>query len=143
METRIKTKIKELGKALKNLEQAMGIKLNLFPGIVKDSVESGQIQKFEFSCELLWKVIKGFLYEIEGVNVKTPKSTIKEFFSAGYVNYEEYESAIQMIDDRNMLSHIYKAEMLKGIHKRLKAHLVLMKKILKIMQDRIIVKEDK
>jgi len=133
----IKYKLKELEKAVRNFEDSMNIKISLFTDIVKDSIESGQIQKFEFSCELLWKTIKAFLYEVEGLDVKTPKSAVKEFFNSGYIEYKEYELLMQMIDDRNMLSHIYKEEMLKEILARVKDYLILMKKVLKIMQNKI------
>jgi len=76
MEMKLKPKIEELKRALENFDDSMKIDLNLFPDIVKDSVESGQIQKFEFSCELLWKTIKAFLYEIEGLDINTPKGAI-------------------------------------------------------------------
>jgi nucleotidyltransferase substrate binding protein (TIGR01987 family) len=137
MEMKLKPKIEELKRALENFDDSMKIDLNLFPDIVKDSVESGQIQKFEFSCELLWKTIKAFLYEIEGLDINTPKGAIKEFFNSGYVSYEEYELLMQMIDDRNMLSHIYRQEMLKEIHRRIKNHLVLMNKVLEVIENKI------
>jgi len=44
---------------------------------------------------------------------------------------------MQMIDDRNMLSHIYRQEMLKEIHRRIKNHLVLMNKVLEVIENKI------
>ena len=134
---RTKLKVEELDKAIKNFEDSINIDINLLPDIIKDSVESGRIQKFEFSCELLWKTIKVFLYEIEGVDVKTPKSAIKEFFNSGHIGYKEYELLIQMIDDRNKLGHIYKQEMFKEILRKIKNYLILMGKVLKVLQGKI------
>ncbi len=134
---RTRFKLEELDKAVKNFEDSMNIDINIFPDVIKDSVESGQIQKFEFSCELLWKTIKVFLYEVEGVDVKTPKGAIKEFFNSGHIGYKEYELLMQMIDARNKLGHIYKKEMFKEILRRIKNHLVLMKKVLEVLQNKI------
>jgi nucleotidyltransferase substrate binding protein (TIGR01987 family) len=130
-------RLEDLGKALGNFEGSMGIDIGSLPDVTRDAIESGQIQKFEFSCELLWKTVKAFLYEIEGVDVRTPKSCMKQFFTSGHVTYEEYELLIQMIDDRNMLSHIYKRKMFKEMLEKVRNYLVLMKKVLSIMENSV------
>jgi len=72
-----------------------------------DGIENGMAQKFEYSIELTWKMIKRFLKEQDGIEAKTPKHSVKEFYKAGYIDEAEYLRLIDMIDDRNRLSHIY------------------------------------
>ena len=105
---RFKNSLKELRKALQNFEESLNINVSLYPENIKDSIESGQIQKFEFNIELLWKAIKFFLLEKEGIEERSPKGVIKKYFNLGLLDYEDYENLIHMIDDRNYLSHVYK-----------------------------------
>lgn len=112
MELRYKNKLNELKNALDNLKKSLSIDINKYPEEVKDSLKSGQIQKFEFCIELTWKTIRYFLYNEMGIDVNSPKSSIKEFFNVKKLTYSEYEILIQMIDDRNYISHIYKEEMM-------------------------------
>ena len=79
MEKRLKYKIDQLESAILNFEESLNIDLTDFSPIVVDSVKSGRVQKFEFCVELLWKTLKVHLYEINGVDCKSPKQTIKEF----------------------------------------------------------------
>ena len=102
MEKKLDFKLDELKKALDNFENSLSIKISQYPKDVQDSIESGRIQKFEFCVELLWKVVKSYLYEIEGIDVRTPKGVIKKLFNLKNIDYKEFESLIQMIDDRNM-----------------------------------------
>jgi uncharacterized protein YutE (UPF0331/DUF86 family) len=51
--------------------------------------------------------MKLFLLEQDGIEARSPKAVVKEFFLAGHVNQQHDESLVQMIDDRNTLSHLY------------------------------------
>jgi nucleotidyltransferase substrate binding protein (TIGR01987 family) len=137
MEGKLTRRISQLKSAVCNFEQSLSIELGLFPEIVKDSIESGQIQKFEVSSELLWKTLKVFLYEIGGTDEKSPKSVIKSFFNSGYCGYEEYEMLMTMINDRNSLSHIYNSEMMQSVRTRLADFLQVMKKCLETVENAV------
>lgn len=137
METKLNRRLSQLKAAVCNFEASLSIQTELFPEIVKDSVESGQIQKFEVSWELLWKTVKTFLYETDGIDERSPKSVIKSFFNAGYCDYQDYEKLIAMIDDRNSLSHLYNSEMIRSILIRLKDYLRLIKNCLEIMDKKV------
>lgn len=119
METKLTRKISDLEAALSNFRDALTLEPSLFPELVADNIKSGQIQKFEFTVELLWKTVQVFLFEVDGIDVVTPKSVAKEFVEAGYCDYENYELFIRAINDRNQLSHIYRQEMAESIWQRL------------------------
>ena len=50
--------------------------------------KDGVIQRFEFTFELLWKTLKIFL-EYEGIDVKSPRESLKEAFRVGFIEDEE------------------------------------------------------
>ena len=130
-----------LDDAISNFSDALTLEPTSFQELVADNIKSGQIQKFEFTIELLWKTIQAFLYEVDGVDVVTPKSVAKEFVEAGYCDYPMYELFIQAINDRNQLSHIYRQEMADSIWKRLPEYENLAKDFASIMREKWLGKE--
>lgn len=137
METKLARKLNDLESALSNFRDALTLEPTLFPELVADNIKSGQIQKFEFTVELLWKTVQVFLFEMDGVDVVTPKSVAKEFVEAGYCDYETYELFIRAINDRNQLSHIYRQEMAEAIWQRLPEFLHVAEQMLCVMQPKV------
>lgn len=129
METKFTRKLNDLEAALVNFRDALTLEPASFPELVADNIKSGQIQKFEFTIELLWKTVQAFLFEIDGIDVVTPKSVAKEFVKAGYCDYAAYEIFIRAINDRNQLSHIYRQEMAESIWQRLPEYVGLVEEI--------------
>jgi len=81
--------------------------------VVDDIIYDGVIQRFEFTFELSWKLMKLFL-EYTGINdIKSKRATIKEAFAYGLI--EDGEEWIDMLVDRNKTSHIYDEEEAKYI----------------------------
>ena len=134
METKITRKLTDLEAALTNFRDALTLDPALFPELVADTVKSGQIQKFEFTIELLWKTVQVFLLEVDGVDVVTPKSVAKEFVEAGHCDHETYELFIRSINDRNQLSHIYRQEMAESIRHRLPEYVDMVERIVGVLQ---------
>ncbi len=91
------------------------------------------IQRFEFSVEVMWKLIKKFLEVKHGIVCRSPKGCIREFFSVGLISQEETVQLFRMIDDRNRTSHTYHEEVAEEIFSNLSSHIELMRKILKII----------
>ena len=93
------------------------------------------IQRFEFSVEVMWKLIKKFLEVKHGIVCRSPKGCIREFFSVGLISQEEAVQLLKMIDDRNRTSHTYHEEVAEEIFSNLSHHIELMWKILKIISE--------
>jgi len=137
METKLARKLNDLESAVSNFRDALTLEPTLFPVLVADNIKSGQIQKFEFTIELLWKTVQVFLFEVDGVDVVTPKAVAKEFVEAGHCDYETYELFIRAINDRNQLSHIYRQEMAETIWQRLPEFLYLVEQIIGVMKSKV------
>ena len=87
------------------------------------------IQRFEFTFEVMWKVIKIFL-EKEGIICRSPRGCIREFFSAGYISEEEAREMLNMVDDRNLTVHAYNEEIAEDIFSRLTEYLKVFESLL-------------
>ena len=137
METKISRKLSDLEAALANFRDALTLDPSMFPELVADTVKSGQIQKFEFTIELLWKTVQVFLFELDGIDVVTPKSVAKEFVEAGYCDHQTYELFIRSINDRNQLSHIYRQEMAESVRQCLPEYVDMVERLVGVMHEKL------
>jgi nucleotidyltransferase substrate binding protein (TIGR01987 family) len=76
------------------------------PSVLNALETEGVIQRFEYSFELAWKVLKDFL-EKDGIVFPTitPKAVLKGAFAAKVI--DDGQVWIDMLDHRNLLSHTY------------------------------------
>ena len=76
--------------------------------------KEGIVQRFEFTLELAWKVLKDKM-EYDGVILDkiSPKTVIKQAYSYKYI--DQIDLWIEMINDRNLLSHRYDQEILEEV----------------------------
>lgn len=70
-----------------------------------DIIKEGLIQRFEYTHELAWNVMKDFLAEVGEVKIFGSKDATREAFAAGLIT--EGEVWMDMIKSRNNTSHTY------------------------------------
>lgn len=114
--------IEKLKKAFKKLEESVKI--------AKDDLhKDGVIQRFEFTAELLWKTLK-IILEYNSIDTSGgPKAVIKQSFKFGYIPDDEI--ILDILEDRNISSHIYDEKTSDEIFKRISE--VYIKKISEII----------
>ena len=101
MAKRWNERISDYKNALERLKEAIEESKTINSSTIRDGV----IQRFEFTLELSWKVMKYFLNSEGLTEAKAPRSTIR----AGF-NNEIIQNAklwIDMIEDRNLTTHTY------------------------------------
>lgn len=129
----LKKIISDYERALNRLEAAFNKATEFRNKELYEFLRDSTIQRFEFSVELMWKLIKRFLEENEGISCRSPKSCIREFFSAGYLSQDETLTLLKMVDDRNRTSHTYHEEIAEEIFKNIGLYLPLLKKVKEII----------
>jgi len=119
-----------LSRALVGLAQALALDTGDYPEFVRDILDNGRIQKFEYCTELFWKYLRACLLA-EGLDVpNSPRGAIKAGLERGFVSEGEYQPALDLIGDRNTCSHVYRQALVPGIVARLPDHCRLMQTIL-------------
>ena len=117
-------------RALKGFAELLDFDSQDLPDIARDGIENGRIQKFEYCAELFWKYLRSCL-QAEGKEVpNSPRGTLKEALALGFLRDAEYPAGMQIYEDRNTCSHIYRQEIVPLILGRLPAHLALMQAVL-------------
>lgn len=108
---KLNAQISQLGKAAARLEEALALKPTR---INKDAT----LQRFEFTFELAWKVMKG-IAEIKGLEeAVSPKDSIRIAAQLGLIG--EVLLWFDFLDARNTASHIYNEEMANTVYKLVK-----------------------
>lgn len=76
-------------------------------------VRDAAIQRFEFTFELFWKVLKEFALR-EGLDPRSPRASISNAFELGLIQDEEL--FLRMLESRNLASHTYLEENAEEIY---------------------------
>jgi len=97
-------------KALARLNEALAAPKS---DIVRDSA----IQRFEFSIDMAWKLLKTCLEEKHGVVCQSPKECFREAYKQKVLAYDEFW--LELVDMRNQTSHTYKEELAQNVFERL------------------------
>ncbi|MBU0570524.1 MAG: nucleotidyltransferase substrate binding protein [Candidatus Omnitrophica bacterium] len=98
--------------AVKRLGEALKI------DVKKGSIAvDGTIQRYEFTFELAWKLLKCIL-EYNGIQSVTPRLVVKEAYKAGIIT--DGDEWIDMLEDRNKTVHIYDEAQALAIYKKIK-----------------------
>lgn len=109
---RLKERIEDYNRALERLKEA-------FLQEPTEIVIDGTLQRYEFTFELAWKTLKDYL-EYNGIidNVGTPRVIIQSAYKSKVI--KDGDKWIQMMLDRNMLSHLYDEDKSREIYNNIK-----------------------
>jgi nucleotidyltransferase substrate binding protein (TIGR01987 family) len=96
-----------------------------------DIVRDSAIQRFEFTSELSWKLLKAYLEEKGGKDLYFPKDVIRGAFQAGVIKNDP--RWLDMVDTRNQTSHIYNEAMAEKVYRQLPQYLPLFKALVAVL----------
>lgn len=77
------------------------------------------IQRFEFTIELFWKILKKILF-YEKIEATTPRDTLSKAYQYQFIDDEAVW--LDMLDNRNNTSHAYKEEAAQIIFEHIKSY---------------------
>jgi len=77
------------------------------------------IQRFEFTVELFWKLLKRII-ESRGGTPTYPKDVLREAFKGQLIHDESIW--LRMLQDRNLTSHTYNQDLADEIYQRIKTY---------------------
>lgn len=96
---------------------------------------AGIIQAFEFTYEQCWKAIQKKAGD-EGVTIASPKKAFEWAFQNDWIKPEKEDIWLQILSDRNLTSHTYRAAMAETVSKNvIEKYLSEFQSILILMQS--------
>lgn len=107
---RWRQRLSNFEKAIRLLEEVPDLDVQQLSLLEKEGV----IQRFEFTLELAWKTLKDKM-EYDGLQLDriSPKMVLKQAYRNKYLN--NIELWIEMINQRNLLSHTYDFSLLEKV----------------------------
>lgn len=69
------------------------------------------IQRFKYCFEASRKAGKQYLYDIQGIDIGSPKGVMRSFREVGVFFENETILSLQMVNDRNLTVHTYNEEL--------------------------------
>lgn len=128
LEEKLKERFKDYKNALVRLNESCSLDPN------NDIVIDGVIQRFEFTFELSWKLIKIYLEYVGLGEENSPRNVIKLAYKEGIIS--DGDAWINMMIDRNKTSHIYDAALANEIYNNIKSkHRRLLEELLEKMMN--------
>lgn len=116
---RLKGRIKSLERVLLSFEEVLTIESPT------DIERDASIQRFKYTFETAWKLGKQFLYDIEGIDIGSPKGVIRSFREINIFSNEQAKLGLEMVDDRNLTSYTYNEGVAEKIYSRLPQYHIL------------------
>jgi nucleotidyltransferase substrate binding protein (TIGR01987 family) len=126
----LEKRVKDFEKALYRLEEAYKKALDNRNNEEYPFFRDSAIQRFEFTAEIMWKALKDYLKEVNGIECRSPKGCIREFFSTGNLTPEETTKLLETINSKNKTPHTYHEEIAEEIFSQLTDYIPLIKKVL-------------
>ncbi len=81
-------------------------------------MKDASIQRFEYSIELFWKLLKIILENKCAIIAKNPKDILSESYAQDFIENEQIW--LDMIKDRNRTSHLYDQALANEIYQNIK-----------------------
>jgi nucleotidyltransferase substrate binding protein (TIGR01987 family) len=84
----------------------------------------GTIQRFEFTFELFWKVLRRLLAR-DGIEANSPRAALQQSYGLRWLDDEP--DWLKVLDDRNLTSHTYREALALAIYRRVPQHYAVMR----------------
>ncbi len=125
--SKLEAVLKQFQKVLERFADVLQQEENEF---IRDSA----IQRFEFTFDLSWKLIKVFLAEEEGIICTSPKGCFREAYKQGLLEYDNFW--LELTDIRNKTSHTYSEATAEAVYAALPQALLNFQELLKSIQGK-------
>jgi nucleotidyltransferase substrate binding protein (TIGR01987 family) len=99
-----------------------------------DFVRDSAIQRFEFTFEFAWKLLKSFLF-LQGLEARSPRAAIRAAFEIGLIH--EDEPWMGLLELRNLTTHTYDEGVSERVYNHLPATMGLFRQLASRIRDEL------
>ncbi len=121
---------------LENLKSQLRSAFERFKDVMQkekdEFIRDSAIQRFEFTFEISWKVMKAYLEEKGAKDLYFPRDVIRNAFRAGIINSPKW---LEMIETRNITSHIYNENMAERVYNELPSYIPLIGELIEALEQ--------
>ncbi|HLJ31175.1 MAG TPA: HI0074 family nucleotidyltransferase substrate-binding subunit [Candidatus Babeliales bacterium] len=88
----------------------------------KEERRDSLIKRFELTYDLLWKYLREYLILTNGITADSPRKVFQECLSLSLTNREETKELIDLIEDRNLTTHVYDIDLANRVAADIQKH---------------------
>ena len=89
------------------------------------------IKRFELTYDLLWKYLREYMIIAQGISIDSPRKVFQQCLSLGFTNEAETDELIDLIEDRNLTTHVYDIDLANKVATDIQRHHDVIDKIIK------------
>lgn len=97
----------------------------------KEERRDSLIKRFELTYDLLWKYLREYMIITQGITADSPRKVFQQCLSLGLTNDKETSELIDLIEDRNLTTHVYDVELANQVAEDIQRHHAVIDKIIK------------
>ena len=90
--------------------------------------------RFLLATEAVWKSVQRYLQEKHGIEIGSPRESVRSSLEVGLLNGDQAEKALELMRDRNLIVHTYNEELAESVLRRIPAHASILKAWLQALQ---------
>lgn len=132
----IEKRLNIMYKALATLQESLTLLNDPQHTDVYTQMRDSVIQRFEYTIDMLWKVIRVHIENHYGVTFETisPRIVLQQAVTVGLLSHEEFEYSMTMIKDRNLTSHAYREDTAEAISDNIADYYIFIKNVVDRLQ---------
>lgn len=105
---KVLAKLKTVKMALAALKDAIDTYESLSEERYRKHIRASKIQNFEICVDVLWKFLHVYFTRVSGAQLPTsPKPVLQHCLKEHLLTLDQTERLLDMVDDRNLTSHVY------------------------------------
>jgi len=97
----------------------------------KEERRDSLIKRFELTYDLLWKYLREYITTVEGITVDSPRKVFQQCLVLGFINSTETEELINLIEDRNLTTHVYDVDLANKVANDIQKHYNVITEVIK------------
>ena len=117
---RLRERLAQARSALAALRELTGVES---PSVVQ---RDAMLLRFMLASEAVWKTSQRFLQQEHGLEVGSPRESVRASLQVGLLDGERAERALELMRDRNLIVHTYNEELAQQVLARIPGHALVL-----------------
>lgn len=89
---------------------------------IREMLRDSLIKRFELTYDLLWKYLREYMILMHSITADSPRKVFQECLSLGLTNRAETKELINLIEDRNLTTHVYDENLANRVANEIQKH---------------------
>jgi nucleotidyltransferase substrate binding protein (TIGR01987 family) len=128
---RVQERVDDSTRALAALRESLQVRK-------PDSMQrDSTILRFALAAESTWKAAQKLLQEREALEFSSPRMCVRACLQVGILSAEDGDRAMRLLEDRNLVVHVYKEALASELLERIPRHAEVLERWVNALRERL------